>query len=324
MRLPSIAQLVVGVNCLLSCPFFFGLSLQICRSNEHSTGRWVEQNVTSKDYYCCGYDNLDHRHNIEKCGGISLTGMTEHWGAFVPQSGGHACVCDRRDGRVTVNRRERYVWVPTNCLLLTWNASQFCHLLGNRTILFIGDSTMQQSAHAMMNMIRTGGGRCSSSIGVTRSRLYLFSDLASIIVRMNPNIVVLNHGAHAADDGDVLVILNNIKTQLRSPDLNGRNLTYVWRSNHPGHVNCDNFTSPDRFVMYPPHIDWYHYSLFPHWDDLARNFTQELDFRYIDLSPLYTRNDAHPGSGDCLHFCMPGPIDLISQLFLQRLYWQEI
>jgi len=300
------------------------LCTKICRDNEHVFGSWVEQNVSQKDYYCCGYDNLDHRHNIEKCGGISLTGMTEHWGYFVPQSGGHACVCDKRDGRDTVNRRERYVWVPNNCSLLIWNASLFCNLLGNRSMLFIGDSTMQQSAHALINMIRTGGGNCSSRIGVTRSRLYLFLDLASIIVRMNPSIVILNHGAHAADDGDVLAILNNIKIQLSLPVLSNRNFTLVWRSNHPGHVYCDNFTSPGSFVMYPPHIDWYHYSLFPHWDNLARNFTHNLGMRYIDLSPLYTRSDAHPGSGDCLHFCMPGPIDLIAQLLLQSLYWKEI
>jgi hypothetical protein len=32
------------------------------------------------------------------------------------------------------------------------------------------------------------------------------------------------------------------------------------------------------------------------------------------MEPLYYRADAHSGNGDCLHYCMPGPLDLAAML----------
>jgi hypothetical protein len=39
----------------------------------------------------------------------------------------------------------------------------------------------------------------------------------------------------------------------------------------------------------------------------------------VDLAPLYLRPDAHPGGNDCLHMCVPGPLDLFSILLLAML-----
>jgi len=195
-------------------------------------------------------------------------------------------------------------------------------------VVFVGDSTIQQSAHSLMNMIQVSSGGCADKIAVTRSKLYLFNDLSATILRLRPNILVINHGAHASDDGDMRAVFNNMKKEMENLALSEikKNLQVVWKSNNPGHVNCANFSSPEGYVFkqYPVAIDWYHWSDFPRWDEMAYNFTLQMNWKYLNLSPLYGRPDAHPGDGDCLHYCLPGPIDLSSILLLQMLQNGEI
>jgi hypothetical protein len=55
-----------------------------------------------------------------------------------------------------VSNREKYKWKPTHCDLLEWNAAHFCELLGNQTMLLVGDSLMEQSANTLFAMIKEG------------------------------------------------------------------------------------------------------------------------------------------------------------------------
>ena len=63
-----------------------------------------------------------------------------------------------------ISTREMYVWRADSCSLLLWNATLFCSLLGNRVVFLTGDSTMEQTANSLMNMITYGGGNCSEQI----------------------------------------------------------------------------------------------------------------------------------------------------------------
>jgi hypothetical protein len=60
--------------------------------------------------------------------------------------GGNACACDPA-------RREQLslLWEPSGCRLRDFSASAFCTALGDRTLLLVGDSTMQQLASVLMN-----------------------------------------------------------------------------------------------------------------------------------------------------------------------------
>jgi len=49
-----------------------------------------------------------------------------------------------------------------------------------------------------------------------------------------------------------------------------------------------------------------------------------LGLRWLDMSPVFWRSDAHPAANDCLHFMLPGPMNLFSILVLQMLYNNEI
>lgn len=57
-------------------------------------------------------------------------------------------------------------------------------LTGERTILFIGDSTMQQIAVTTMNIVASTGGKCGSQLSYGRSN-YLVHDVKNVDRRWN-------------------------------------------------------------------------------------------------------------------------------------------
>eukprot|EP01038_Epipyxis_sp_PR26KG_P017451 gene17451-24138_t len=323
--------------------------LPLCRANEHVNGSWIfDDSIAHKNYYCCGYDDADHRHNIEKCGGITLKGLVEHYGSneWKPQTGGHSCTCDKREGRTSVNKREKYKWVPHACRLVPWNATLFCELLDNRRIFFYGDSTMQQSAHGLMSLIIDANAGCANLTYFHKTE-YLFpnSGLMKQILQIRPDILIFAFGPHGKDRGDteytlqqfVEFVINSRMFQLYKWDkkedykkedknnIHNRNVTVLWRTNTAGHIECDKINEPVKeYKFLGSDVDWFRWTDFPEWDEISRNYTRGTDVQLLDMSPLYFRGDAHPGNGDCLHFCMPGPTDLFSYLLLQKLVTGEI
>lgn len=75
--------------------------------------------------------------------------------------------------------------------------------------------------------------------------------------------------------------------------------------------------------------DRHHWRLFRKFDELTRNRSAVLGWEFLDVSPLYYRPDGHVLRGrwvggrrkpvDCLHSCMPGPLNLFSKLLLHHL-----
>ena len=135
-----------------------------CRGTAYTVGRWVPTNLTSKPFVCCGGKNRFVDHDFEKHNDFTDPTVMEYCmvgnrtkntvGTYLEMGidgntsshcGDDCCRCDRDDGtRFRPNPRENYVWTPSTCALHTWNATWFCELLGARTVLFVGDSTMQQ------------------------------------------------------------------------------------------------------------------------------------------------------------------------------------
>ena len=151
---------------LLMCIIVYGDTFKkYCQSNQYKDGSWIEiDNLTSKSFYCCGFDSLDHRHNISICGGTNLKGLYDYWGSNSHRSqvGGSGCSCDgMMNTRASLSRREKFKWIPAKCTLLAWNSTLFCDLLGNRIIYFQGDSTMDQSFNTLLSMIYEGKGGCA-------------------------------------------------------------------------------------------------------------------------------------------------------------------
>ncbi len=102
-----------------------------------------------------------------------------------------------------------------------------------------------------------------------------------------------------------------------------RTVSIFFRTMNPGHHSCDEHVEPFKnvndFRLVPNDEDKYHWNLHIEFDQLAQFYKSILNISVINMKPLYLRPDAHPGRGDCLHFCTPGPLDLFPRLLQNEL-----
>lgn len=322
--------------------------LPLCRGGAHKVGHWVRHvNVStlSKSFHCCAYEDNDLAHDERLCHNplwepkftMRETNLLTGFDKYPMFSAEHACHCDRDEGRFSVNRREQYYWQPSTCNLLQWNATYFCHLLGSRRVLFVGDSTVAQSFTTLTNMLHSGNSTCGQQIMYGRCNMLVFGLKGGrnlfewVQIAGLPDIVIVNVAAHLHDVGDMQDIVRRLGaifpsmralyTEARRP------LSIAWRSSHPGHIGCTHDMEPLQTPASPPDasIDKHGWRLHhPTFDDMAANASKGLNMTILDMSPLALRPDAHPGGGDCLHFCLPGPVDLFPQILLQSLYAREL
>lgn len=299
-------------------------------------GRWIDVPKTKKTYYSCGWGGNDFRFNPNLCGWSTREGEQLMYGhmSWLIQSGGWSSSCDARDNtRLTVTQRERYEWKPLTCDLIPWNATQFCELLGNRTVLLVGDSTMQQTGAALASRITTDAPPmkgCAPQVAIGRINKFgperKQTDAIQHINAVKPDIVVVNTGAHFMTTTEFARDLMYLKTLYQNLQANyHKNITFVWKTMNPGHVNCSQTSGGPLNEDWSHHHsreDLYQWYLFPYQDTYAKHFVRsQMGMRVIDMSPLYYRQDAH---SDCLHYCMPGPVDLFSVLLLNMLYTKEL
>jgi hypothetical protein len=147
--------------------------------------------------------------------------------------------------------------------------------------------------------------------------------LEEAFLKVKANITILSCGPHLNDVGDLDAILFELLDLIKSyRELT--NTTYVWKTQNPGHFQCDKYNAPtvgSTGYPIPANLDKYHWNSLPEYDNYIRSSLSEAryGFKILDMSPLYFRADAHTGGGDCLHFCMPGPVDLFAILLLQML-----
>lgn len=128
--------------------------------------------------------------------------------ALLMPSGGLGCRC----GVVRAAVIQRFEWTPDSCSLPAWDSGAFCRALGNRTVLWIGDSTGGQLSAAVHNYVAWGGGGCAhhfvhepsdtltgKNYGVmNRGKRWIeyVGELAAKGAR--PDIVILGAGPHIA------------------------------------------------------------------------------------------------------------------------------
>lgn len=83
-----------------------------------------------------------------------------------------------------------------------------------------------------------------------------------------------------------------------------------------GHVNCADYKVPIKEPQREEDLpaSW-------HWGDfraqnlLSKKIVEAAGYIYMDVySMLSLRPDGHLGPGDCLHYCLPGPLDVVVHL----------
>ncbi len=195
---------------------------------------------------------------------------------------------------------------------------------------------MDQAMNSLLSMLSVGKGGCLQQIYYHREfgHQIRVSSLLSQWGKMATDIAIFNAGAWFHTDNDMQMWWHNFTHILSSPKIveirRSRNISLVWRTNHPGHVSCVGVTAPtnttmETFAHYSnKSIDPYNWSGFNRWDRQSIINAELLGMKILDMSMLYGRPDAHPTNGDCLHFCLPGPTDLFSVVLLQMLYNDEV
>ena len=310
----------------------------VCRNNNHVTGKWVYNfgyTDADKSFYCCSWDKSDFVYNTKLCGIGSMQSWHPYFAARpdgLNQAGGDSCTCDNKDGyesRFKMHKRERYDWTPSFCHLLSWNATQFCELLGDRIILIRGDSTGMQSAVSLMNLIYAHDGGCQTQIIASSAALLGARNTGNTMLiheavrASNASIVILSAGAHFHTLADLSIQWDLVPQELEIVRREYPGVKIAFKSINPGHVDCKQHTEPiDTFFPNPdPAADKYHWNMHPAFDNFNRQRALQHNMTLIEMTPLYLRPDMH---SDCLHACLPGPVNLFAILVLNMLYTGEL
>uniref|UniRef100_A0A7S1URL3 Uncharacterized protein n=1 Tax=Grammatophora oceanica TaxID=210454 RepID=A0A7S1URL3_9STRA len=253
-----------------------------------------------------------------------------------------------------------YEWVPNDdCVFRAWDPDLFCSRFANQTISFLGDSLSWEMFCALGYSLGTAYldehliGRpaiasktdviidvCHNTTRLTFRRDDYLQQIPTILQEQNPNILVLNRGAHYVDD---VRLEQGIRENIAQLEAHQRNLTFrndkfqvVLRLTVPGHPLCKQFQEPSSsledmwslinnkslytkdFHPKAPTFRWWEFqkqnSLIL---DLYRREISNVSYQVLDaVIPLVLRPDLH---SDCLHSCLPGRIDLYHRMFLHQL-----
>jgi len=315
-------------------------------------GRWVYvgRNRTFAASVCCGWDRRHYLTNPTQCGTERIDDSNYRgYGAEVgmhQQTGGHACEC-------RADFVDEFQWRPSRQrnqpddeaeqeTFIDFDPIDTCRRLGHRTVLFIGDSTFQQTASTLMNALIPGD--CAMQIRFQGADTLIDEPLGMgnrgihwerTVALEEPDLVVLGAGAHIETYANFTRTVDEVlKGMKRLMDRDGeKKLSIVWKTQQPGGCTDEIFhpDDPDQAATafdfsYPPGYLKYQHNDFYRRDLYALGKMKELGLPYsLDMRMLYSRSDAHIRSGrkemkeqafvDCLHLCSPGPLDVIAPMF---------
>ena len=318
LRLRAARQPAVRLHPKLSAALFritfsslvsVGLASKLCTSNAHVRGSWILRDAGDKSFACCGDKELDSE--VCKSRGRMPYVDLRYGGKAVFSTaieiGGLACGCQASGSPTSVSQAEQWEWQPAECKLPDWSARAFCKALGSRSILFAGDSMQAQLASTLMALVQAGfmddpmaPGQINSTLlrarGACHDQLY-FGRADTLLGKcmgnqagqhflnhvnaVNPDIVVVNAGAHVYDmvsiggncssirkvvtddsaplravthivDGVLGAIRGQATSTAGSPSLPPfskklprKQPIYVWRSSSPAHDYCTAHAKPE-------------------------------------------------------------------------------
>lgn len=310
-------------------------SLRTCSvlESEHVYGEWMEMNeqeanAAANAPCCSSREDSSLRNNQTICGSVTdfnrahtgllgrhltrFSGRPDHL-AFMAD---YACSCRN-------HFRNQHKWIPYTCSLPNWNAVAFCQLLGERKILFLGDSLMAQTAAVFMNNAHSGG--CQTQIIYGSTDTLVDRDLGVLnrgmrwsqhVREVNPDIVIVNAGAHVRRLYTFRAMLVEL---LDEHDEFFPDLPLLWRSQYPGGCSPSLLRELPGEAYWMTHRSEYNHRKFLEWDSIAKSTIRSHknpNVHFLDMTPLHYRFDAHvrnysnvPGRMDCLHFCVPGVLD---------------
>lgn len=310
-----------------------------CTDSVGINGQWVRKldRTFAAGPFCCGWDWFPRgvRHDKVHCRQELAGGGNPKWysgetGEFYQQIGGKACTCAYN------GFKDEFVWESPMLPKTSFNPTDTCDKLGNRTVLMIGDSTMQQVASVLMNSFFPN--KCQAQIRFGLSDTLILRTRREgergrrwdEVVRMFPSdIIILSGGAHVQTGESFKKMVDTVLDEIKT--MGPHNMTFGFKTQQPG--GCTKEISPlnpavaDRAYNYSSYKSYNHRHFYQR-DLYLLSGLQRDNIPALDMRMLYSRGDAKINSmnfdqvgedKDCLHECYPGPIDIIGRLFDQFL-----
>ena len=297
-------------------------TLPLCPRGVLRQGHWVKAEIPTAPYY-----PLDEYGQVSHCYGKG------NWSSRTPWT--------------------THFWkVPNHakCQFLEWNKTQFCDMMESQSIVIIGDSLsfelylplvlmlggadvrMKERLLGNRTILHTG---CSGRVKIYYHRDDTLEKLPVVLERTNPDVLILNRGAHYFNDSIVLPQIRHTIQHLESYQQQqrheGNQCRIFWRTTAPGHPLCSQYNEPvnDILAMEELVANLSGYIWFVGGEDFSwwkfreqnelilKEFeASNLTYDVIDGYDLMIRRpDLHylPNI-DCLHSCYPGKMDVYPQL----------
>ena len=220
---------------------------------------------------------------------------------------------------------ERFEWKPTRCHPLEWNASHFCELLKGQPILFVGDSTMAQTASAVATRIQwdlwriwsAGGGVGQPPSDCTRSLSFVKSDTLTGVkygsmnrgprweepaLQLRAKVVVLSAGPHVGSKSNISALLHTVNQTIGRLSSQLAGLHVLWKTQPPAGCADTPLTEPMNSSSWQDYRKRsseavYNWPLFKSFDYMAKRMWEgHSQVSMLDVSPLQFRADAHISS----------------------------
>ena len=144
--------------------------------------------------------------------------------------GGAACLC--------TNFIDEYEWQSPQLVL--FSLLETCALLGNRKVVFIGDSTNQQAASTLINAIRPSGALCHTQIYIALSdtldklnygNLDRGLRMSEWVDELEPDIVIVSVGAHVPRNDTVYMnFVDKILHEMKEIETRKPSITFAWKT----------------------------------------------------------------------------------------------
>jgi hypothetical protein len=260
-------------------------------------------------------------------------------------------------GPVEKRRGLNFWWEPETSRVPLYNVSfrMVCEVMRGRNLIFMGDSLSMHHYESTVNVLgyRKNHGTDSNShftsetftectdlynlttfsaYRITKSEVWIFGDAVKKLLldldRGSPNgsVVIVNWGAFYKPDE---VVAKCAPANLHWLQEALPKALVVFRTSNMAHLNCERYTEPDNVLRDPapnPRRPGWNWDKFPLqrtiWIDEITNHRPGM--LYLDILALSAkRPDQHPGRGDCLHYCIPGPLETWVRLTFSILAYIE-
>jgi hypothetical protein len=284
------------------------------------SGKWIRD--PDKKHFapiCCGWEKAQYLEHPDECGTFPMPmgGKPLYQGRkdFLAHTGGHGCTC--------TDFHDEFTWVDDDLPL--FNATQTCQKLKDRRVLMIGDSTMLQTASTLMNTLFPAGCQTQLSAmygdtlvgtgmgGYNRGKKWVDGVKRLFTNTTESGIVILSAGPHVFNRSNFEIVINSVIEGSKDIKQTNPNIQIVWKTQQA--AGCTQNISSDIYSG-----NDYNHEEFYERDVYAMTVLPQHGIHIIDMRMLYYRSDAHRSfANDCLHFCVPGPLDVIAPLFSQLL-----